>query len=49
MVVDDMILTVVVCAWTLQDLDEMQCSDLYCTFLLRDYRGSKKDLQVREC
>jgi len=30
----------------LQDLDEVQSSDLYCTFLLRDYRGSKKDLQV---
>jgi nuclear pore complex protein Nup188 len=27
------------------ELDEIQCSDLYCTFLLRDYRGSKKDLQ----
>ena len=36
----------VLSVYVLQDLDEVQSSDLYCTFLLRDYRGSKKDLQV---
>ncbi|KAK2190360.1 hypothetical protein NP493_83g05021 [Ridgeia piscesae] len=27
----------------------LQSHDIYCAFLLRDYRGSRKDLQVGEC
>lgn len=31
-----------------QNLDEVQSYDLYCSFLVHDYRGSRKELKVSD-